>query len=124
MAKVLSNALAGSGAMVIPVRLLPSLSDAEIIRVLTNADKFLLLSLYEWKSDAYSGPKSYTKSKWEAIDKQGRLLARKKAQGIDQLGAGSWDPQGHAQDAVPAAFQRKLEDLFRGEVAEALSKSD
>ena len=126
MAKVLSNALASSGAMVIPVRLLPSLSRAEVVRVLqtTNADKFLLLSLYEWKSDTYGGTEILYEVEMEAIDKQGRGLAGKKAQGIDQLGAGFWDPQGHAQDVVPAAFQRKLEDLFRGEVAAALSKAD
>jgi len=126
MAKVLSNALAGSGTIVIPVRLLPSLSGAEVIRALqaTNADKFLLLSLYEWKSDTYGGTEIIYEVEMQAVDKQGRMLARKKAQGIDQLGAAFWDPQGHAQDAVPAAFQRKLEELFRGEVADALSKSD
>ena len=89
MAKVLSNALARSGAMVIPVRLSPSLSGADVIRALqtTNADKFLLLSLYEWKSDTYSGTEIIYEVEMEAIDKQGKVLARKKAQGIDQLGA-------------------------------------
>ena len=126
MTKVLSNAFAGSGTIVIPVRLLPSLSGAEVIRALqaTNADKFLFLSLYEWKSDTYGGTEIIYEVEMQAIDKQGRVLARKKAQGIDQLGAAFWDPQGHAQDAVPAVFQRKLEELFRGEVADALSKSD
>ncbi len=81
MAKVLSKALAGSGAMVISVRLLPSLSEAEIIRALqtTNAGKFLLLSLYEWKSDTYSGTEIIYEVEMEAIDKQGRVLAKKES---------------------------------------------
>lgn len=126
MAKVLTAALGHSGAMVTPVKLSPSLSKAEAIRALqsTNAEKSLLLLLYEWKSDTYSGTEIIYELEMEAIDKQGKVLATKRAQGIDQLGAAIWDPQGHAQEAVPAAFQRKLEDLFSGEIAEALNRSD
>ncbi|MGH8602580.1 MAG: hypothetical protein ACREXR_07315 [Gammaproteobacteria bacterium] len=126
MAKVLTVALGRSGAMVTPVKLSPSLSKAEAIGALqsTNAEKSLLLLLYEWKSDTYNGTEIIYELEMEAIDKQGKVLARKRAQGIDQLGAAFWDPQGHAQEAVPAAFQRKLEDLFLGEIADVLNRSD
>lgn len=126
MAKVLTKSLGRSGAMVIPVKLSPSLSKAEVIRALQsiNAENSVLLSLYEWKSDTYNGTEIIYDVEMEAIDKRGKVLARKRAQGIDQLGAAFWDPQGHAQEAVPAAFQRKLEDLFLGEIAEVLNRSD
>ncbi|MGH8534208.1 MAG: hypothetical protein ACREV1_16210 [Gammaproteobacteria bacterium] len=126
MAKVLTVALGRSGAMVTPVKLSPSLSKAEAIGALqsTNAEKSLLLLLYEWKSDTYNGTEIIYELEMEAIDKQGKVLARKRAQGIDQLGGAFWDPQGHAQEAVPAAFQRKVEDLFLGEIADVLNRSD
>ena len=126
MAKVLTGALRHSEAIVTPVKLSPSLSKAEVIHTLqsTNTEKSLLLSLYEWKSDTYTGTKIIYEVEMEAIDKQGKVLAKKKAQGTDQLGSDFWNPQGHAQEAVPAAFQRKLEELFLGDIADALHKPD
>ena len=124
MAKVLAVALGRSGAIVVPVKLSPSLSKAEVIRALqsTNAGKSLLLVLFEWKSDTYQGTEILYELEMEALDKQGNVLANKRTQGIDQLGAAFWDPQSHAQESVPAAFQRKLEDLYSGEIAEALNR--
>jgi len=90
MAKVLTVALGRSGAMVTPVKLSPSLSKAEAIRALqsTDAGKSLLLLLYEWKSDTYNGTEIIYELEMEAIDKQGKVRARKRAQGIDQSGSG------------------------------------
>jgi len=88
MAKVLAVALGRSGAMVTPVKLSPSLSKAEAIRALqsTDAGKSLLLLLYEWKSDTYKKSDTYNGTEiiyeleMEAIDKQGKVRARKRAQ--------------------------------------------
>ncbi|MEQ1638382.1 MAG: hypothetical protein ABL903_17020 [Methylococcales bacterium] len=49
-------------------------------------------------------------------------MASKKTQGTDQLGSNFADPQRVAQEAAPATFQRKLEELFTGDVAQALNK--
>ena len=94
MAKVLTVALGRSGAMVTPVKLSPPLSKAEAIRALqsTSAEKFLLLVLYEWKSDTYNGTEIIYDLEMEAIDKQGKVLARKRL-GDRPTGSGLWDPQ-------------------------------
>lgn len=125
MAKVLARALSQSGAEVRTVKLAPSLVKTEVIHALqsANADKSLLLSLHEWKSDTYHGTEIIYDAEMEVIDQQGKIVARKRTQGTDQLGAAFWDPQGHAQEAVPVAFQRKLEELFSGEIASALNES-
>jgi hypothetical protein len=60
----------------------------------------------------------------EVLTNKGDVLARKRVQGIDDLGGSFWslDPQANAQTALPAAFQKKLEELFEGEIAAALDK--
>jgi hypothetical protein len=123
MAKVLTKALTQSGMHVTPVRLAPSWPKDQVLTALraAPADKLLLLSLYEWKSDTYQGTEIIYDAQMEALDAGGKVLARKRIQGTDQLGAAFWDPQSQAQEEIPKAFQRKLEILFSGDIAQALS---
>ncbi|MEQ1638381.1 MAG: hypothetical protein ABL903_17015 [Methylococcales bacterium] len=57
MTQVLINALSHSGARINPLKLPPSLSRVKVIEEFkaSNADKLLLLSLYEWKTDTMMG---------------------------------------------------------------------
>ena len=125
MAKVLAKALSRSAGTVQTVRLPPALDKPAVIRALQSShpDRSLLLSLHEWKSDTYMGTKLVYDAEMEVIDPHGRSVARRRIQGEDDLGGAFWDPQGHAQEAAPLAFKRKMEELFSGEIAEALGKA-
>ncbi len=126
MTKALASALAQAGGIVTSIKISPSMSRAEIIRLFqtNNAEKAILLSLYEWKADTAVRTEIIYDVEMEALDNKGDVLARKRAQGKDQLGGSFWsiDPQSNAQIAVPAAFQKKLEELFEGDIAAALDK--
>jgi hypothetical protein len=124
MAKVLTKSLMQSGARVTTVKLAPALSRDQVIAALraAPADKLLLLSLKEWKSDTYQGTEIIYDAEMEAFDAGGKPLAHKRIEGTDQLGAAFWHPQSQAQEEVPKSFQRKREILFAGDIAKALSK--
>ena len=53
MAKVLASSLTQAGGVVTPLKIGPTMTRAEIIRLCqsNNAEKAILLSLYEWKAD-------------------------------------------------------------------------
>jgi hypothetical protein len=126
MTKVLASALAQAGGVVTSLKISPTTSRAEIIQLsqANSAEKAVLLSLYEWKADTASRTRGIYNIEMEVLTSKGDVLARKRVQGIDDLGGSFWslDPQANAQTALPAAFQKKLEELFEGEIAAALDK--
>jgi hypothetical protein len=126
MTKVLARALARTGGRVTAIKISPTMSRAEILRLgqAHHAEKALLLSLYEWKADTAARTRGIYDIEMEVFNIQGEVLAKKRAQGTDHLGGSFWafDPQANAQTALPAAFQKKLEALFEGEIAAALDK--
>ena len=126
MTKVLANALTQAGGIVIPVKISPTIGRAEVIRLFqtNNIEKAMLLSLYEWKADTAARTRTIYDVEMEVLDNRGHVLAKKRAQGTDNLGGSffSLDPQANAQTAVPMAFQKTLEELFEGDIADALDK--
>lgn len=124
MSTVLVNALTSTHVKTLPLKLSPSLSKTQVIQAFkdSNADKLLLLSLYHWKSDTMMDTALQYDIEMSVINRQGKTLATQKAQGTDRFGKDIWNPVGHVQKAVPAAFQQKIETLFSGDIAKALSQ--
>jgi hypothetical protein len=126
MTEVLASSLAQAGGVVTPVKISPTMTRAEIIRLFqsNNAEKAILLSLYEWKADTATRTKVIYNSEMEVLDNKGDVLSRKRIQGEDNLGGSFWslDPQANAQTEAPIVFQKKLEELFAGDIAAVLGK--
>jgi hypothetical protein len=87
-----------------------------------NPDKLLLLTLKDWESDTYVGTELRYDAEMQALGRGGNLLASKTIKGTDQLGSGFWNPQGVAQEKAPLTFKKKMEELYEGDIAKALSQ--
>jgi hypothetical protein len=68
--------------------------------------------LNEWKSDTYMGTKLLYDVTVKVFDGSGWMLGENRINGSEDLGSSAWNPPAHARDAVPQAFQRKIEQLF------------
>src|SRR5262249_18354723 len=112
MTTALVNTLAKKGFRARPVAITHTLSpaDARQQAVRVGADRALVLTLQEWKSDtALRVGLSYDMT-MTVLDRTGAVLAEKRLQGQDNLGAASLPSQ--VGDMVGAAFKTKLEQLL------------
>ncbi len=119
------SALRNHGAKAQPVRLAPSLNKDQVIALLRSGkpDKLLLLTLKDWESDTYVGTELRYDAEMQALGRSGNVLASKTIKGTDQLGSGFWNPQGVAQEQAPLTFKKKMEELYEGDIAKALSQA-
>lgn len=126
MANLIADALRKSGAKAVSVRLAPSLNQTQVISALkaANSDKSLVLTLHDWESDTYAGTELRYDVEMRVLNRDGTVLASKKASGTDQLGAGFWDPQGVAQEGTPLVFKKQIEQLYNGDIAKALGRTE
>ena len=124
MATLLTKALRSRGSRADPVHLAPSLNKDQVAAMLkaTKADKSLLLTLKDWESDTYVGTELRYDAEMKVLGKTGNVLASKTIKGTDQLGSGFWNPQGVAQEQAPLTFKKKMEELYEGDIAKALSQ--
>ena len=123
MRTVIAASLKRGGATVIEVELKPSGGAANARQAMLNvgADKAVLMSLREWKSDTYTNTALHYDVLLTVLAANGDVLATKDLQGRDNLGGSFLNPPEHARNAVPEAFRRKLEELFSDPaVAQAL----
>jgi hypothetical protein len=80
-----------------------------------GAERLALVTIKEWKSDTYMNTKLLYDVTLQVFDPNGRQLAVNRISGSDNLGGNAINPPGHAKDAVPLAYKRKLEELFSSE---------
>jgi hypothetical protein len=78
----------------------------------TGAERLVLVTLRDWKSDTYNNTGLHYDLRLDVYDGSGGQLATTELRGKDDLGGSVWNPLGHAKRAVPEAFSRKLEQLF------------
>lgn len=125
MAVPLTEALKKRGANAYSVRLAPSLTRDQVVSLLRNGkpDKLLLLTLKDWETDTYYGSELRYDAEMKVLGKSGDVLASKTIKGTDQLGSGFWNPQGVAQEQAPLTFKKKMEELYDGDIAKALSQA-
>ena len=107
-------ALESKGITVKPVMVAPSVNDRKAIQALaaSGADKTLLVSLREWKSDTAMNVAFMYDVKAEVFDAQGKSIAENAVNGRDNLGGSALNAPGHARKAVPEAYRRVLESLL------------
>ncbi len=111
--KTLQTALSVKGVKVTTVSLPLGIAETEAIkRLAVSGDKAVLIILNEWKADTYMNTSLAYDVQAIVIDASGKVLSRKQITGKDNLGGSSINPPEHSRSAVPAAFRRKLEELF------------
>jgi hypothetical protein len=112
MTTALINTLAKKGFRAQPVVVSHSLTaaDARQQAVRVGADRALVLTLQEWKSDTAMRVGLTYDMTMTVLDRTGAVLAEKRLQGHDNLGAASLPSQ--VGEIVAAAFKTKLEQLL------------
>jgi hypothetical protein len=116
-----SNAVAAAlsrrGFKATAVSVAPStaMPDVRALAAKAGAERVALLSLHEWKSDTYQNTALHYEVVLRVFDAAGSELAQARVAGNDNLGGSAWNPPDHAKGAVPAAYRKKLEELFGNE---------
>jgi len=85
-----------------------------------GAERLALVTLDEWRSDTFMNVGLSYSMTLRVFDASGQELARNRVTGNDNLGGSAWNPPAHARTAIPAAFQKKIEELF---AVEAVARS-
>ena len=87
----------------------------------TGANRLILITLYEWKSDTYNNTALIYNASLDVFDENGNTIAKNSISGSDDLGGSVMNPPGHAKNVVPAAFKEKIESLLNFEdISEAI----
>jgi hypothetical protein len=111
--KAIQRALTNKNFAVTTVRLAPNLTEAEAIKRLTlTAQKSIFVTIKEWKADTYMNTRLLYDVTVRVLDGSGKVLGESSIAGTDNLGGSAVNPPEHSRSAVPAAFRRKLEELF------------
>jgi hypothetical protein len=77
-----------------------------------GAERGIVVEIREWKSDTYNNTALHYGVILRVLDPNGRELAHSSIAGNDSLGGSFFDPAGHAEEAVPRAYNEKLEELL------------
>jgi hypothetical protein len=112
MTTAVVNTLAKKGFRAQPVIVTHSLAaaDARQQAVRAGADRALVLTLQEWKSDTAMRVGLTYDMTMTVLDRTGAVLAEKRLQGHDNLGAASLPSR--VGEIVAAAFKTKLEQML------------
>ncbi|MBT5050584.1 MAG: hypothetical protein HOM58_18930 [Rhodospirillaceae bacterium] len=78
----------------------------------SNANRNVMLILFEWKADTYSSTALNYDVTLRIFDRTGRERGKTRIDGRDNLGASAFNPPAHSRKVIPKAFKNKIEDLF------------
>ena len=81
----------------------------------SGKERLALVTINEWKSDTMMNTALYYDLLLRVYDAGGKQLGENRFGGKDDLGGSAMNPPGHAREAVPLAYRRKLEELFDSE---------
>jgi hypothetical protein len=114
MSSVICASLEKKGFTCTPVSVEPNESQIQITDKLkaTNAKSLILLTINEWLSSTYQNTGLTYDMLLTVMDNQGAKLAEKNLKGEEELGGSFLNPPGHAKEAVPEAYKKKLELLL------------
>ncbi len=117
MATAIKNSLQKKGHTATAVFVSFRRNQNEVLQELmsTKANRLLLLTLLEWKSDTYNRVALIFDVNLEVYNAQGDLLAQKSLYGRDNLGSSAFNSPRHAKRAVPVAFKNKIEELLNSD---------
>lgn len=110
----IARALEQRGFKATVVRPSSPLSGADVPAVVTGAraERLAVVHISEWKSDTYMNTALHYDVTLRIFDAQGAQLAANRLVGRDNLGGDAFNPPAQAKVTVPAAYKRKLEELF------------
>jgi len=77
-----------------------------------GAERGLVFLIQEWKADTATNTALHYGVILRVLDSRGAELGRAVIGGSDALGGSFMDPASHAEEAVPRAYNRKLEELL------------
>jgi len=125
MSAVIAASLATKGYQAVSVNVACSDSAATVLDALeaTGADKLILMTLKEWKTDLnpYKDVTLFYDLRLVVHDEGGKTTAERTISGTDNLGGDFWGPAAYARRVAPEAFKRKMEELLNSpDIAEAL----
>jgi hypothetical protein len=80
-----------------------------------KSERLAVVSIHEWKSDTFMNTALIYELTLGVYDSRGEQLANNRIVGRDNLGGDAINPPSHAKGAVPEAFKKKLEELFRND---------
>jgi hypothetical protein len=89
--------------------------DVRSLAAQAGTERVALVSIHEWKSDTFQNTALLYEVVLRVFDLNGNELANNRISGRDNLGGSAWNPPDHAKGAVPAAYRKKLEELFGSE---------
>lgn len=114
MTQSLTNSLSRKGFKAMPISVAPVDDRQSVIDKLkaTGNERFLVLTITEWKSDTYQNTALIYDIKATILDRDGKTLGESTLKGRDDLGGSAWNPPAHAKEAVPTAFREKIEKLL------------
>ncbi|MFN2645769.1 MAG: hypothetical protein ABR570_12310 [Burkholderiales bacterium] len=90
---------------------------ANVKELIAKAGKegLALVTINEWKSDTMMNTALLYDLTVRVYDANGAQLAENRIGGKEDLGGSAINPPGHAKEAVPVAYRRKLEQLFNND---------
>jgi hypothetical protein len=121
MSQAIASSLSKKGFKVFTVITLPKDSPENILEKLkaTQSENLILLTLYDWKSDAFANGSLRYNAALKVFDRNGKTLAETDISGEDDLGSALYSQK----KAVPEAFKQKIERLFNNpEVIKSLQQ--
>ncbi len=124
MTRALASSLSKKGFKAVPVVVTQTDDQNAVLEKLkaSGAERLVLLTLNEWKSDTYHNTALQYDVSLKVYDQAGNVLAEKEIKGKDDLGGTLWgDPVSFAKESVPRAFKEKIEVLLNStSIANAL----
>jgi len=120
-AATIARSLQSRGFKSTAVNVAPSTAapDARSLAAQASAERVALVSIHEWKSDTYQNTALLYELVLRVFDANGNELANNRVTGRDNLGGSAWNPPDHAKGAVPAAYRKKLAELFGTEAIQS-----
>lgn len=117
MTMEICSSLGTAGFTATPVILAKGDAKEEAVAKLkgTAADRLLLLTLREWRSDTYQNTSLYYDADLVVMSKNGDVLGQSSTKGEDDLGGSAWNPPANAKEKVPQAYKKNLEALLNDE---------
>ena len=110
----IASALTRSGATVNAKAYPHSASTDAVIKQLlaVNAEKFLLVSFEEWKTDSFMNTSLHYDITAQVLQSDGTVVAQNHLSGKDRISGSVMGDQTNSSSSVPAAVSRKLQLLL------------
>jgi hypothetical protein len=124
MTNALVNALKNTGTTVNSIKITPTTDMNSVLQIAKSqqSEKVIILTLQNFKTDTYQATDFIYDLSLSIFDLQGHELATKRVQGTDNLGRDMLTPQSIVTKFAPQAFQKKLEELFNGDISVVLNR--